>query len=180
MPYLTCKCTPVLYSFLWLCCVFQNTENFRLYQEKIRCTSHNAIHPLQSSTLVVSYSAFSYKNTSMNRSYPNVAIEVFLATNDSWDNPCRKAYFKNCIVRSTLYLLLALPANPSSDLHYARLAHLTGHRVVHVKHWKLSVSSTHKLPKIQQVNLRDSPCKVAVTCRELQYHSNLHRNNSKT
>ena len=34
--------------------------------------------------------------------------------------------------------------------------------------------------KIQQVNLRDPPGKVAVTCRELQYHSNLHKNNSLT
>ena len=31
--------------------------------------------------------------------------------------------------------------------------------------------------KIHQVNLRDSPGKVAVTCRELQYHSNSHKNN---
>ena len=33
--------------------------------------------------------------------------------------------------------------------------------------------------KIQQVNSRDPPGKVAVTCRELQYHSNSHKNNSK-
>ena len=33
--------------------------------------------------------------------------------------------------------------------------------------------------KIQQVNLRDPPGKEAVTCREFQYHSNLHKNNSE-
>ena len=35
------------------------------------------------------------------------------------------------------------------------------------------------LLKIQQVNLHDPPGKVAVTCSELQYHSNLHKNHSK-
>ena len=33
--------------------------------------------------------------------------------------------------------------------------------------------------KSQQVNLHNPPGKVAVTCRELGYHRNLHTNNSK-
>ena len=32
-----------------------------------------------------------------------------------------------------------------------------------------------ELEKIQQVNLRDPPGKVAVTCSKLQYYSNLHK-----
>ena len=38
----------------------------------------------------------------------------------------------------------------------------------------------NKNKKIQQVNLRDPPGKVAVTCRKLQYYSNLHKKTLKT
>ena len=33
--------------------------------------------------------------------------------------------------------------------------------------------------KIQQVNLREPTGKMPVTCKELQYHSNSHKNNSE-
>ena len=38
---------------------------------------------------------------------------------------------------------------------------------------------TYSNTKIKEINLCNLPDKVAVTCRELQYHINLHKNNFK-
>ena len=44
--------------------------------------------------------------------------------------------------------------------------------------WSQSTICNEK--KIQQVNLSESPAKVVLTCRKLQYHSNLHEITQKT
>ena len=66
---------------------------------------------------------------------------------------------------------------PNGLIDQTKIWHLN----LRFRFWVIFLQAKHTFSfwKIQQVNLHDPPDRVAVTCRELQYHSNLHKNKSE-